>query len=255
MDPNNIEGSKLAENLRLKYNGSDDLLKNSEEQVEFLIQTAKVKTKRNEYEQNSCAGYFLPMRIDLKGVNRMEEVYEKMKDLRETAKIHPTESINLVVGEGLKVSYLQKICEHVFRKCSTKIRLILQGKKPEPQRHKTRKEEGIVTVKAEGKSYVDVLKKLKQEVDIQATGVKIKKLRKTGKGDLLLAVEGGQEMASTLEKEIRSKIDDVKVSTRTTATTLEKEIRSKIDDVKVSTRTTATTTIYILGLDPTTKMK
>ncbi|KAK9679006.1 hypothetical protein QE152_g40368 [Popillia japonica] len=71
----------------------------------------------------------------------------------------------------------------------------------------------------------------KQEVDIQATGVKIKKLRKTGKGDLLLAVEGGQEMASTLEK----------------------EIRSKIDDVKVSTRTTATTTIYILGLDPTTK--
>ncbi|KAK9680407.1 hypothetical protein QE152_g39114 [Popillia japonica] len=189
MDPNNIEGNKLVDNLRLKYNGLDDLLKNSDEQVEFLIQTAKVKTKRNEYEENSCAVYFLPMSIDLKGVNRMEEVYEKMKDLRETAKIHPTESINLVVGEGLKVSYLQKICEHVFRKCSTKIRLILQGKKPEPQRHKTRKEEGIVTVKAEGKSYVDVLKKLKQEVDIQATGVKIKKLRKTGKGDHLLAVE------------------------------------------------------------------
>lgn len=82
----NYPRNKLGENLRVRYNGLDDLFKNSEEPVEFLIQTVKVRTKRNEYNESSAV-YFFSMTIDPKGVNRTEEVHKKMKNLREF--IHP----------------------------------------------------------------------------------------------------------------------------------------------------------------------
>ncbi|KAK9719714.1 hypothetical protein QE152_g22492 [Popillia japonica] len=93
-----------------------------------------------------------------------------------------------------------------------------------------RKEDSTVMIKTEGRSYVDIVKKLKEKVDIDQIGVKVRKIRKTAKGDLLLQVEGGHEMANTLGK----------------------EIKNKIEDIKVTTRRTGTTTIYVLGVDPTT---
>ncbi|KAK9753027.1 Zinc knuckle [Popillia japonica] len=106
---------------------------------------------------------------------------------------------------------------------------MLQEIKSEPQTRKKEKEETVVTIKAGGKSYVDVVKKLKDEVDIGKIGVKIGKIRKTGNEDLMLVVEGGQQMASTLEKEIKNKIENIKVVTQA------KEM----------------TTLYIIGMDPT----
>ncbi|KAK9719713.1 hypothetical protein QE152_g22491 [Popillia japonica] len=58
-DPINLDGNKLVEKLQLKYRGLklqlkyrglDNLIKSNEGQVDFLIQTAKIKTRRNEYD-------------------------------------------------------------------------------------------------------------------------------------------------------------------------------------------------------------
>lgn len=76
-----------------------------------------------------------------------------------------------------------------------------------------------MTVKAGGKSFVDIVKTLKEKVNIDQIGVKVKKLQKTEKGDLRLMVEGGEEMATTLHEEIKRKIDDVQVTTRKLGTT------------------------------------
>ncbi|KAK9709305.1 hypothetical protein QE152_g26701 [Popillia japonica] len=152
-----MEGNKIIERVMLKYNGLAELIQNNDGQIDFLIQTAKVKTRKNEYEENSSAVYFLPIKIDTAGVNDMEIVYNRIEELLGTIKEHPTEKINIVVGDGLK-------------------------------------------------------------------------LRKSNKGDLMLTVDGGQNMATALEKEMKSKMDNIQVATRTEGKTI----------------------FYILGLDPTT---
>lgn len=228
-DPKNADGNKLVEKLQVKYSGLNELITSNEGQVDYLIQTARVKTRRNEYEENSSAVYLIPLTIDKAGVNDMELLYNKIKEFKETTQVHPSKLVNLVIGEGLKPSYTRKICEYAFANVDIKIRILLQGSGSNPSRQKTRREDTMVRVSAEGKSYVDMVKKLKEKVDIDQIGVRVTKIRKSDKGDLLLQVEGGQAMASTLEK----------------------EIKSKIEDVKVTTRKLGTITIYVIGVDPT----
>lgn len=79
----------------------------------------------------------------------------------------------------------------------------------------------MVTVKAqEGKTYADLLKKVKEQVDIKEIGVTIKNARKSGKGDLLLTVEGGNDKATILQQAIKTKMKDVEVNKRRTANTI-----------------------------------
>ncbi|KAK9729431.1 Endonuclease-reverse transcriptase [Popillia japonica] len=165
----------------------------------------------------------------------METVVDKMLQLKENIVMHPTDNINLVIGEGLKFSYVRKICEFVFTNQNIKIKLLAQAPRSDPQKRR-KEEESIVTVKTvtvktQGKSFVDVVKKLKEEVNIDRIGVKVKRLQRTEKGDLRLTVEGGHEKAKSLQN----------------------EIKSKVDDVQVATRKMGMTTIFILGLDPTTR--
>ncbi|CAH1106690.1 unnamed protein product [Psylliodes chrysocephalus] len=86
-------------------------------------------------------------------------------------------------------------------------------------------------IKSGESSYANLLKKIKEEVDIGKIGVKINRIRKTGKRDLLLAVEGGKDRANILER----------------------EINTKIENANVTTNKTGTTTLYIIGMDLTTQ--
>ncbi|KAI4467757.1 hypothetical protein MML48_2g00020372 [Holotrichia oblita] len=109
MDPINMQGNKMVEKLMLKYNGLAELVRRNEGEVDFLIQTARTKTRICEQEETTSAVYLVPMKIDQSGVNDMEEVYNRMEDLIKNLNVHPTEKINMVIGDGLKVGYIRKI--------------------------------------------------------------------------------------------------------------------------------------------------
>lgn len=64
---------------------------------------------------------------------------------------------------AIRISYDRKICEYVFAK--EDIKLIAQTQESDPKKLK-RKEESIVTVKSEGKSFV-LKRKVKDEVNIE----------------------------------------------------------------------------------------
>lgn len=228
IEPTRVKNNKFAEDLMFKYIGLAEMIEISEGHADFLIQTIKTKSKTNEYEEKSSAVHLLPLQIDIEGVHDVQTIYNRIAELRENIQMHPTGNINLIISEGLNFSYVRKICEYVFARDTIKIRLTSQGQRTALQRHKT-KQESTVTVKAEGKSFVDIVKRLKEEVNIDQLGVKIKKLQKTEKGDLRLTIHGGQDMAMSLKN----------------------EITHKINDVQVMTRKLGTTTIYISGMDPT----
>ncbi|KAK9693476.1 hypothetical protein QE152_g34172 [Popillia japonica] len=215
-DPSKVENNKLIEKLMLKYDGLAEVIAANQGLPDFLIQTSKVRTRTNAYEERSSAVHLLPLEIDMAGVNDMRVVYDNLMHLKENIHLnayeerssavhllpleidmagvndmrvvyleidmagvndmrvvydnlmhlkeniamHPAVSINLITCEGLKFSYVRKICEFVFAKVKIKIKMIAQGQRSEPLKRK-KKEESVVMVKAEGKSFVDIVKTLK----------------------------------------------------------------------------------------------
>lgn len=94
-----------------------------------------------------------------------------------------------------------------------------------PERRKNSKSEragagtGKIIVKAEGKSYAELLKRLKNNVNIEQAGIDIKRVKRTQKGDLLLEVRD-KEKAMELKESINRNLEDVSVIQKTNEVTL-----------------------------------
>lgn len=66
--------------------------------------------------------------------------------------------------------------------------------------------EEAILVKANEKTYSDMLKKLKNDINTDEIGIEIHDVKKTQKGDLLIKVKRDMEKIETLKKEIRDKL-------------------------------------------------
>ncbi|KAK9687733.1 hypothetical protein QE152_g36042 [Popillia japonica] len=95
-------------------------------------------------------------------------------------------------------------------------------------------------------SYADLLRSVKDNVDIGKVGVKVKAIKKTTKGDLLLEVEGGRKKAGDLREAIKEKLDS---DVRVTGNNVTLHILDIDSDVRV---TGNNVTLHILDIDATT---
>mgnify|MGYP000376690804 FL=1 len=85
-DLRNLGGNKAIEKLTTKYIGLTELIEENEGQNDFLIQTARTKTRKSESTDSSSAVYLVPMEINKQGVNNMKDVYRCVKELDELTK-------------------------------------------------------------------------------------------------------------------------------------------------------------------------
>lgn len=70
-------------------------------------------------------------------------------------------------------------------------------KRDRVQRQRRLNEEGVIISRGEGETYADLLKKVKEKVNInEVSDVTIKEIRETKKGDMLVVVKGrkGQQI-------------------------------------------------------------
>lgn len=59
-----------------------------------------------------------------------------------------------------------------------------------------------MVVRADGRTYADLVKEVKGKVNTEELGIVVERVRKTGKGDLSLTVTGGGEKAELLTKQL-----------------------------------------------------
>ncbi|CAG9765780.1 unnamed protein product [Ceutorhynchus assimilis] len=79
---------------------------------------------------------------------------------------------------------------------------------------KTQRQIESLTVRAEGKSYMEVLRSIKESVDVDKLGLKISSIRKVGENSLRLNIEGGGDKANSLKREIQNSVNNTKVRVR-----------------------------------------
>lgn len=214
IDPKNKERDKLVERLKIKYPGLDDIINDSDGNVEYIISTIKTVTNRRENNETKAL-YLIPYNIDKDGMNDIQEMYKQFIELRNVAKIYSTKRMVVAMAEGIDRLYTRKLLEYVFRKTDIKVE-ILVPKEALKFSSKSRKREPIerLTIKSGEKSYADLLKTIKKNVDIDKIGVNVKNIRKTTQGDLLLEVSGGNGKANSLKDAIKDKVKNIEVKMR-----------------------------------------
>ncbi|CAH2011504.1 unnamed protein product [Acanthoscelides obtectus] len=213
--PANMKG--LLKEISGRHPEISEIMKGgvTEGQLEYFEKTTKINF-RNKDEEKSQLVYILPIDIDKNGVNNMKEVHKLVEDSKRTVQTHGRKKITFIPDDGINKSYVRKILGYVFNKADIEVKLMTaRGKDREHSRpwpSKTQAQSQAVIVKKGGRQYADLLKTVKQNIDLGKIGVKVRNIRETARGDLLLNVEGGGEKADSLKKEIAAQLKDVGVS-------------------------------------------
>jgi hypothetical protein len=87
----------------------------------------------------------------------------------------------------------------------------IRKKKPKTWETKRPTTEAIV-VKTQGKPYAEMLKEVREKIDVGHIGVELTSVRKTKQGDLLMVVKKKEGVGEKLRLELGKKIDNVKVN-------------------------------------------
>ncbi|KAK9731539.1 hypothetical protein QE152_g13613 [Popillia japonica] len=118
----------------------------------------------------------------------------------------------------MEIDYLKKCAEFVFRGSGISVE-ILTTKTNRKTKHNQRNMGNLqqtekVIVKSNSRQYADVLRAIKNGVHLDQIGVKLKTIKKTTTGDVLLEVKGGKEKAEILKQTIQESNQDEQITIR-----------------------------------------
>ncbi|KAI4470206.1 insect cuticle protein [Holotrichia oblita] len=198
---------------QIKTNFPEALPLLEEDMEEGRIEYVKTKTEtilsKGSKGETSRVLYMLPYAIDPEGINDLHKLYDTIGQLKEAMAEQNTEKVKLVALGNLDSDYMRKCAEHIYRGSTNKIEIVTNkqissGKKETQQLEK-------MVIRSEGKQYADILRTIKSSVDIDEVGIKIKSIKKTTKGDVMLEIQGGADKAEALKRGILNKSQGTRV--------------------------------------------
>ncbi|KAJ8977860.1 hypothetical protein NQ317_004768 [Molorchus minor] len=219
MDPSTDIQNKGLGNVPLIYPEIAKLIEEglTEGQIEYIRNDMKTFSSKGGCEERSNVLFILPYKTDTRGINDISALYDIIKGLKIQMPTQKVKTIKVMTVGNHNCDYLRKCVEAIFRKTEHKVKIVTTNRsrlksESKPSRQKTKgPPTDKIIVKSEGKSYADLLRTVKRNVDIAKVGVTIRSLKKTEKGDLLLEIAGGTEKAKILKEEIKSKTKDMEV--------------------------------------------
>nr|CAI5860798.1 unnamed protein product [Callosobruchus analis] len=216
VDPKDLEEVTFKEVLRT-HPEVGQLIEEGivEGQMEFLIKCVKTKSRKQKEDLREQHIFVLPLSIDPKGVNDMETVYQLLMDLKANLVTEKRSHVSVLVHSNMNVLYVRKLLECTFYGQGISIRVVTIDKRPPKQMPTTTESKGAtsnkktpsndaVIVRADGKCYADLLKRLKSQVKLDDKDLEISKMRKTNQGDLLLELKKGKadELQAIIESSL-----------------------------------------------------
>ncbi|CAG9814649.1 unnamed protein product [Phaedon cochleariae] len=207
------EGKKgLIKALTDKYPETEGLASTNGDTIEYIVNTTKTVSSRGGSVEKERYIFLLPCKAFGKATGGADTFWEQATKLKVLMDTNSRKNVTMVT-EGIDSEYGRKVLEAVFCGSDISIRLLQTAwtKKKDGGRNNedVREKDSVVIVKAGECSYGDTLKKVKDGVDIRRLGISVKSVRKLGRGDLAVTVEGGKANADKLRSEIRSNVKDI----------------------------------------------
>nr|CAH7762640.1 unnamed protein product [Callosobruchus chinensis] len=184
-----------------------------EGQLEFVTLHTEMVNRRGGNIGKTHTLYALPLTMDETGMTNVNALFENCIRLREQLK--GPKPLKLIATGKIDMGYLRKCLEYVFKNTETKVTIVDHNKEMPDKRNliaaevKKRRllDPDKIIVKANGKSNADLLRDVKSRVDIEAENIKVKSVKKTAEGDLLMEVVGSCN-AERLKKAIKENMGD-----------------------------------------------
>lgn len=192
-------------------------------ECEYLSSKTSTTTSRGHLKSDITRFFMvLPFKISKDGVNNMEEVYDLLIKMREVMIQHERKEVQIGFQKGINEKYARKLLEFVMRKHDISAEIITESKQTaetrttEEMSGRARKERAAknhsgLVLKAENKTFAELLREVRDAVDIDKVGVEIKTIKQTKKGDLYVRVEGDEKKAERLSAVVRECVENVKV--------------------------------------------
>ncbi|KAK9675269.1 hypothetical protein QE152_g40490 [Popillia japonica] len=211
VSPNSPTSGQALEQIKTNFPEALPLLEENLEEgrIEYVKTKTETILSKGSKGETSRVLYMLPYAIDPAGINDLRKLYDTIGQLKEAMAEQNTKKIKLVALGNLDSDYMRKCAEHIYRGTTNMIEIVTNkqissGKKETQQLEK-------MVIRSEGKQYADILRTIKSSVDIDKVGIKIKSIKKTTKGDVMLEIQGGADKAEALKRGILNKSQGTRV--------------------------------------------
>ncbi|CAH1107108.1 unnamed protein product [Psylliodes chrysocephalus] len=202
----------LAREVCTRFTDIRPVIKSGIQSVQQVKKTTEMMGENGTTKEISNFLWVVPLEAN----HKVEEMYKRMEEVK--GKIPEGErNINLMIQEQLDDRYARKCTEAIFHKTVTQI--TVWNNKPQNKEPADLKTEKII-LKTEGKDYASALRSIRETVNLERIGVKVKNIRKTAQGDVMLEVLGGKEKAQAFKGAIEKENDGSKVEIRRDTSTI-----------------------------------
>lgn len=250
---------KIPQSLRVNIPGLTDMVQAGlvRDQVEYICRSTSATNSRGVSVNKEDTFLLVPYEEGEKGFVDAEALHDTLERSRNVALRKGIKELTIISIGNNDGECLRKCAEFVFRKSGISINLVRPRQESNRQKGGTtnsrnRDPHTRLVISAEGKSFSEVLKKVKKEVNPEECGVQVSSIRKNAKGDVVLSIKGGMEKAEKLKNEINAKAGGVVVKPIQDGTTLFisgiDEATEKVDIVEaVAHRTGLSSTSIMVG--------
>jgi hypothetical protein len=150
----------------------------------------------------------------------LKSMYCCVRNLREIVLKEDREKIAVTLLDYPDIEIAKKTLEYLFHGTKLEIAIYTShdettlkptvGDRPGKSKRRTSRQgdKEAIVIKAEGRSYADLLREVKNKVDPEKIGVVVRELRKTRKGDMLVTLDKGEEK-NKLKQEIEKEMQGV----------------------------------------------
>ncbi|KAI4459357.1 zinc knuckle [Holotrichia oblita] len=220
VDPDSIANREAADETLSCFPDMAHLINGTikEGEIEYIKTSMQTLTSKGGRSESSRIMYVVPYRMKLDGVNDIPKLYECVNSLGKLIHTHGPKQIVITALGNVEVDYLKKCVEFVFRGSGINIEILTtrtsKRTKYNQQHIRNLQQTEKVIVKSNGRQYADVLRTIKNGVHLDQIGVKLKTIKKTTTGDVLLEVKGGKEKAEALKQTIRELNQDEQITIR-----------------------------------------
>lgn len=195
VDPKKQIEAEIARDVSARFADIRPLIKSGINKVEQLKRKTETINEDGERKEITNSLWVAPLKTGYD----TECLYKSLKEVKDGTNTGEERVINIITTEVPEDKYIRKCTEALFHKTMSKIQI--WGNKQQQNRKNEQRTEKII-MKTEGKDYASALKGMKDVVNLDRIGVKIKNIRKTAQGDVLLEVMGGKEKAQAFKGEM-----------------------------------------------------
>lgn len=220
LDPSKTNESETQKNLIKRHPDAMELLDDWEEgKIEYVERT--VKNSKEKMKTNII--YVAPIKTEETRKKNQIKIWETINNFIEGLDKQEikNQQIGIVTSEELKTEDVNKIVEMRGRKSEYRFAILQKTEKlsrVEYRRQQSQLNERtneVLIIKAGDKEYANVVKEIKDKVNIQETTVNITSINKTLKGDVCIRVQkdkrGG---ANELQRILKDKVEGIKVTVK-----------------------------------------